>query len=358
VSLPVAVLGAGAGGLAAAAELALGGHRVRLWHPRPHRIAAFADAGAVAFDGVLGSGRAELELATTELRAALDGAAAAVVCVPAMVREAVVEALARAGATTPLVLNPGHTGGALHVRAALLGAGAAVPPLAAFSTLTYVARSHAPGSVSVTGRAARVHAAALPGGERALELACELFPSATPARDVLAVDLANTNLVLHPPVAICGAAWIEATGGDFRFYADGMTPGVVRVLTRLDEERLAVARAFGHELAPLAEEMAAIGTAEAGAAARGDTAAAIREGAANATIRAPDSLAHRYYQEDLGYGLRPFLALAAAAGVPVPVAESLLRLGEALVGEVGGVGAAELGIAGLDAAGVLRLVRG
>jgi len=355
----VAVLGAGAGGAAAAADLTLRGHRVRLWHPRVARLEPFVVSGAVRFEGVLGEGDAPLELATFDLAEALAGADVAVLCLPAVVREAVVRAWAGVETVTPLILNPGHTGGALHVAASLRRLGAEPPPLAAFSTLTYVARSREPGSVTITGVANRVFAAALPGGEAALELAQELFPQAQPVGDVLAVDLANTNLVLHPPGVILGAAWIEATGGDFRFYVEGMTPGVVRVLEALDQERLAVARAYGHELEPLAAEMAAIGTADPELAARGDTRGAIREGGANATIRAPGSLEHRYYAEDVCQGLAPFCALAAAAEMAVPVAQSLLRLGLVLLGEQAGgvVDADELGIAGLDAAGVLALVR-
>jgi opine dehydrogenase len=356
----VAVLGAGAGGAAAAADLSLRGHSVRLWHPRAPRLEPFAAAGAVRYEGALGEGAARLELATTELAAALDGADAAVACLPAVVREAVVDAWARAAvAATPLLLNPGHTGGALHVATALRRRGLAPPPLVSFSTLTYVARSHEPGAVTVTGVAERVLAGALPGGEPALGLARELFPQAAPVRDVLAAELANTNLVLHPPGAVLGAAWVEATGGDFRFYVEGMTPGVVRVLEALDGERLAVARAFGHELEPLAAEMAAIGTADRELARAGDTGGAIREGGANATIRAPGSLDHRYYAEDVCHGLAPFCALAAAAGIAVPTAESLLRLGIALLGDraPSPLGAEDLGIAGLDAAGVLDLVR-
>ena len=357
--MKVAVLGAGAGGAAAAADLILRGHAVRLWHPRPPRLEPFAAAGAVRHHGVLGDGEARLELATTDLAEALAGADAAVACLPAVVRETVVEAWAAADAVTPLILNPGHTGGALHVAASLRRLGVQPPPLATFSTLTYVARSHDPGTVTVTAVAERVLAAALPGGERALALARELFPQAEPVRDVLAVDLANTNLVLHPPGVILGAAWIEATGGDFLFYVEGMTPGVVRVLETLDAERLAVARAYGHELEALAEEMAAIGTADAELAARGDTGGAIREGGANATIRAPGSLDHRYYAEDISYGLAPFRAFADAAGVATPVAEALLRLGLVLLGDRDEsiLGAEELGIAGRDAAGVLALVR-
>ena len=68
-----------------------------------------------------------------------------------------------------------------------------------------------------------------------------LYPAAIPEGDVLATSLANVNLVLHTPGAILSAAWVEATGGDFRFYVDAMTPGVVRVIEALDRERRAVA---------------------------------------------------------------------------------------------------------------------
>lgn len=339
----VAVLGAGAGGAAAAADLTLRGHDVRLWHPRAERLEQFA--AGVSHRGVLGDGVAEIAV-EPDLAAALDGVVAAVACLPAVVRPRLVAALEAARATTPLILDPGGVGGALHVAQSFDG------PLATLSTLTYVARLAGPGVVDVTGVARRVHGAALPGGERALELAQELFPCVAPARDVLAVDLANVNLVLHPPGAVLGAAWVEATGGAFRFYVEGMTPGVVRVLEVLDRERLAVARAYGHELEPLAEEMRAIGTAGAG-----ETGDAIRSGGANATIKAPDSLGHRYYREDVAYGLAPFCALAAAAGVDVPVAASLLRLGLAVTGDTDVAGARELGIEGLDARGVLALVR-
>ena len=165
--------------------------------------------------------------------------------------------------------------------------------------------------------------------------------------------------MLHPPGSITGAAWVEATGGDFRFYVDGMTEGVVRVIDALDSERRAVAAAFGHALPPLAEEMATIGTADARAARRGDTRGAITGGAANAGLKAPDGLGHRYYREDLGYGIVPFLALADAADVACPTAEALLHLGATLLGEpvrATGLHAERLGIKDMDTDAVLDLV--
>jgi opine dehydrogenase len=158
---------------------------------------------------------------------------------------------------------------------------------------------------------------------------------------------------------VLAAAWIEATRGDFTFYVAGMTPGVARVMRALDDERRAVARAFGHGLPSVIAEMQAIGTVEASVRDGDDLAAAIAAGEANRRIKAPDSLGHRYYREDFGYGLLPFVVLAGVAGVEVPIAISLLRIGQILLGAdfaTDGRTAERMGIAGLDRDGLLNFV--
>jgi opine dehydrogenase len=344
----VAVLGAGAGGAAAAVDLTQRGHEVALWNRSADALEPLRAAGGVQHEGVLGDGFTPLATITPKLREALSSADVALVCLPSLAHDGVADALLDAHATLPVVLNPGHTGGALHIAQRM---GEAAPALAEFSTLTYVARKSAPDRVRVTGAAGRVRAAHLPGGEAALALACELYPCAVRETDVIATGLANVNLVLHPPAAVLGVAWVEATGGDFHFYADATTPAVARVIEALDAERLAVAEAFGHRLDPLLREMAAIGTVDTPAAARGDLRTAIAQGEANRTIMAPASLAHRYYAEDFGYGLVPFCTLADIAGSPVPVARALLTLADRFMpaGVVDrGLDATRLGIAGLS----------
>jgi opine dehydrogenase len=358
----VAVIGAGAGGAAAIVELSLAGHEVHWWNRNPATIAPFLDAGGVRYEGVLGQGFARPAVFATELGSALEAADIAMVCLPSLAHEVAAGALADARVSCPVLLNPGHTGGALHVAALFRARGVDVPALVEFSTLTYVARKPDPASVRITGAAGRVWAACLPGGQAALELARVLYSAATPARDVIASSLANVNLVLHPPGAILSAAWAEATGGEFRFYVDAMTPGVARSIEALDSERRAVAAAFGHELPPLVEEMAAIGTVDdADAVARRDTRAAVAGGEANRLIKAPDSLDHRYYAEDFGYGLVPLLALAKIGRVDAPYAAALVEVASVLRGEdlrATGLTAERLGMAGLDRDGLLTLVRG
>lgn len=357
----VTIIGAGAGGASAAAELAQAGHDIALWNRSPETLVPFQRIGGIEHEGVLGEGFVRPRLMTTDLRAALDGAEAVVCTLPTFLHAAVARALIEAGIgrDVPVVLNPGHTGGALEFRAVFEAAHHPAPPVAEFSTLTYVARKLQPQRVTTTGKAKEVRAAALPGDEHALDVASRLFPSARPVLDVLASGLANANMVLHPPGTILGAAWIEATHGDFTFYVDGMTTGVERTMRALDEERIAVARAYGHELPNVIGEMQRIGTVDADADPR-EYAAAIAAGAANRRIKAPASLEHRYYREDFGHGLLPLLELAAIAGVATPVADALYRLAETVTGSryrEGGRTAAAMGIAGLDRDGVIARVR-
>ena len=53
----------------------------------------------------------------TDLGDGLDGSDLALVCLPSLAHEPVIVALADAGVRCPIVLNPGHTCGALHAAA-------------------------------------------------------------------------------------------------------------------------------------------------------------------------------------------------------------------------------------------------
>ncbi|MEO0996649.1 MAG: NAD/NADP octopine/nopaline dehydrogenase family protein [Pseudomonadota bacterium] len=356
----IAILGAGAGGASAAVELSQNGHAVRLWTRSPDTLAPFTKAGGIAHTGVFGDGRVAPDLLSTDLGEVLDDVDVALVCLPTSAHGAVAQALLQAGApAVPVVLNPGHTGGVLEFRQVFAAAGREPPPVAELSTLTYVARLTGRDTVATSAAAARVRVAALPRDEAAVGLAQRLFPAAVRAPNLIATGLANVNMVLHPPGAILGAAWVEASGGRFTFYVEGLTGAVGRVLEALDSERLQVAAAYGLELPDLFGEMQAIGTIEADAERHDGVVAAIRAGTANGAIMAPDSLGHRYYLEDFFYGLRPFLALADIAGVATPVAAALMTLAETAVdpaGAIEGRSASAMGIDGLNRTELLQLV--
>jgi opine dehydrogenase len=356
----VLVVGAGAGGMSAVVELALAGHELSLWNRSADTLAPILSARGIGYEGVLGSGRIPLDVITTDISKAMSAAEAAVVTLPTFSHIGVAQILAAAGwgSERPILLNPGHTGGALEFAQAYSQLGQ-IPPIAEFNTLTYVARKYSPDVVTISGRAKGFRAASLAGGSAALDLAVMLFPGAQVVKDVLYTDLCNLNMVLHAPGAILAAAWVEARKGDFTFYVEGMTPGVVRVMRELDDERRRVGAAFGHDLLSVVDEMKIVGTVDASADSH-DFVACIAGGEANKKIKAPDSLSHRYYKEDFGHGLVPFIDLARIAGVETPTADSLLHLAKVLCNEdfrAGGRTADSMGIAGLSKDQLLRKVR-
>ena len=324
--MKVAIIGAGNGGAAAAVELRLAGHQVALYGRSPQTLAPFGASG-IRYSGVFGDGSVRPNLLSSSLPDVIAHADAAVVCLPTFAHIETARALYAAGwrKDRPVLLNPGHTGGAFEFETAYRELTSEIPAIAEYATLAYVARKPAPDTINISGRAVALRAAALPGGENALRLACELFPGAYDSGDVIACDLSNINMVVHPPGAILGAAWVEATRGNFTFYVQGMTPGVIEIMRALDRERMLVAKAYGHELPTIIDEMKAVGTVPADA--ESSDYAAIAAGEANRRIMAPDTLAHRYYREDLNHGLVPFLAYAKAAGVDAPVASALTCIG-------------------------------
>ena len=70
---------------------------------------------------------------------------------------------------------------------------------------------------------------------------------------ILEISLSEIGAVVHPAALLLNAGWVETTGGGFSFYGQGMSPFVVKVIENVDEERMAIGRAFGLELPSLAD---------------------------------------------------------------------------------------------------------
>ncbi len=356
------MLGAGNGGLATTADLTLKGHEVNLYNRSPGVLDAIEQRGGVGLTGVLGDHTVAPRDTTTDVARAIKGADVVVVVLPATAHSSIAAELARSlepGA--PVLLNPGHMCGSLHFRGTIAQHGGSVPPLAELGTLTYVCRSSGDGAVDVYLRTTEVPLAIIPR-DNEVTGACvrALFPDVRIAHPI-EVWLHDVNMVLHPPGMILAAAWIESTGGAFRFYSDGVTPAVASVMESLDRERGEVGRAFGFNLRELGPTMAALGTADAEAARRGDLRSAVAQGQANQTIQAPSSLDHRYLHEDISFGLVPFTELARAAGVATPTADALIELARVITKQdlsANGLNSSRLGIAGLDASGIKEVAEG
>lgn len=348
-------MGAGHGGCAAAADLTLRGFEVRLYARRDETLAPLRAAGGIHAKGVV-EGLAAPALMTTDAAEAIAGADLVMLVVPSVAHAGYAAALAPLmRPDLPVFVNPGHTGGGLHFAAELRRAGydGALRSCETV-TLTYICRKTGPAEVDIFSYVKNLKFAALPGKltEQMAGDIRPLYPEIRPCSSVLETGLMNINAVFHPPGMVMNAGWIEDTGGDFLFYAEGITPAVGRVVGHVDAERMAVAGALGVPTQSFLETFYQAGLTTREAMESGDISRACVESAPNRAIRSPPSLDHRYMHEDIGYGLVPFAAFGDLAGVETPTIDALIRVGSELAGRdytATGLGLAEMGLDGMDA---------
>ena len=358
----VAVLGAGHGGCAAAADLSKRGYSVRLHARNAERLAPLRAQGGIEARGVA-QGLVPIDLMTTDVAEAVRGADLIMLVVPSVAHGHYARALAPLiDGGQPIFINPGHTGGGLHFLHELRDAGYRGPVRSCETvTLTYITRMEGPALVNIYSYTKRLRFAALPGKETAALFALiqPLYPEIQQASSVLETALSNLNAIFHPQGMIMNAGWIQHTHGDFLFYREGFTDAVGRVTAAVDAERMAVAKALSVPATPFIEVFYQAGLTIKAARDSGDISRACLESEPNKTIKSPASLNHRYVHEDVGYGLVPLAAIARLADVATPTIDALIQLAGLAVGidyTRDGLTLERLGLAGKSPSELLRFV--
>ena len=350
----VAILGAGNGGCAAAADLGSRGYRVRLYNRSSERLVGIVERGGLEKLGAAGEGFVEIPVVTTDLSKAVGGADLVMLSVPISTHPFFAQGLAPLlQPDQVLFLNPGHMGGGLFMAHELHRlTGRTDVRICETSTLTYGCRMRGPGTVNIMATMTNLPFAAFPGRnqQELYDLIAPLYPDIVQASHVLETGFMDINAVEHPPQIICNAGWLEHTKGDYLFYYEGTTPGVARVIEALDAERMAIAAAAGIPTRPFVEMFHAMGYTSAHAAEVGSAYVALQESEPNRWVKGPPTLDHRYINEDVGWGLVPWSEMGRSFGVQTPTMDALIVLGGVLNGRdyrAEGLTLERLGLAGV-----------
>ncbi len=326
-AMTLAVLGAGAVGPAAAALAASRGHAVRIWSPSGAGTAGMGDA--LVAEGVL-EGRFAVRVAAN-LRAALDGADAAFLAVPAYALDALLPAIAAAlPPAVPLLVSPAASLAPLVFEALMARHGAGRAPVGALATTPCGGRRIGPASVRVAMLRTAVDIAAVPAraAPQMAALAAALFGNDYPcARDALAVSLAGSNPIAHGVLALTNLTRIERREAWPQY--DMMTEAACRLMLAMDAERAALAASFGIAVTGLVEALARANRIAPRALHEMAAEIAVGRGA----VLGPTDLASRYIMEDVPFGLGFYLALAVPRGVAMPVTAACATALEAALGE-------------------------
>lgn len=322
------VLGAGHGGKAMAAHLALMGADVALWNRTFDHISIIKKRGGIELESVEGGphGFGKLNLVTADIEQAIAHAQVIMVVLPSSAHADIAKIAAPFLKDGQIViLHPGRTLGALEFTKVIrdLDCTADVT-VAEAETFIYASRTDGPAQARIFRIKEAVPLAALPSSrnELVLDAIHHVYPQFIDGVDVLHTGLNNMGAIFHPALTLLNAGWIEHTHGDYQFYIDGVTPSVARVLEVLDRERVTVASSLGIRARTSLEWLKLAYDTEGV-----DLHEAVQNQPGYYGIKAPPTLNHRYLFEDVPMSMVPMASLGMRYGVSVRGMDSIIRLG-------------------------------
>lgn len=324
----IAVLGGGHGAYAAAADLALAGHNVRLWRRDAAALQPVIEAGTIVLKEPTVTRTARIALATGDIGAALAGADLIVVPSPATAQADIALAMAPHLKDGQVVFLPPGTFGSFVMSALVRAAGSGADVAwAETGTLPYLARKHGPREVNLSARAVRLPTGVFPArrAEHALAIIRRAYPGVHACGDALSGALMNAGPIIHPPLIVMNAAPLQHFER-WDIHNEGTQPAVRAVTDRLDRERIAIREALGYPAPhyPLADHYTSdrwmYGDAHRQLVKSGDWRERI------------DLSTHRYVTEDTEMGLAFLASVARWAGVDAPIAHGLLAVAGGFLG--------------------------
>ncbi len=341
----VAILGAGNGGHALAFHLTLHGAEVMLYENPNFRknldgirerggieaIPKMYSAGEVRTAGL--DGFAEIRHTTVNIKEAMDFSDIIIMIVPAFAQEIMFNlALPHLRDGHNIILFPGNFGSIVfkktlrekNIRKKVL--------FAETMSIPHACRIVGPGQVFILGVKDALEIAAMPAEETdgLIEKLKDVMPlEMIPLQNILEAGFSNPNMVAHVATTLLNMGLSEARDGQFFFYKEGMSPSVSKVQQKLDDERMAVGKAFHLNLISFVDMCNLLYSLDC---------ANIRDFAVRTPVHNaygydfPTSPKARYVSEDCPYLMVPMYEFARMAGVETPAMKAIITIASIMNG--------------------------
>jgi opine dehydrogenase len=200
--------------------------------------------------------------------------------------------------------------------------------IAETNTLPYGTRLVGPSKVDLFVKAKKMLFSTFPANEteEKLELVKDTFPVLEPIDNILSVSFSNPNPTVHPPGTLLNIGRIQWSKGEFYLYREGITEAPSRIIRKVYDETLAVAKALGFRMREFEDEQFRNPCSVMCV----DFWAPFDKGGIVANMRGPSSIYNRYITEDLPYGLVHRSQLGDLVNIPTPIIDSIINLGSGI----------------------------
>lgn len=319
----VMILGGGHQGLSMAAHLSLNNVKCCLWNRTPSNIKEVLDTKEILCSGVI-QGKAQIDQVITQLSEIKEKLI--MVTTPSSAHRDIAKMIAPyVDESHIIVLNPGRTFGILEFEKTLKEYGCtSMPLIAEAQTIVYTCRRLGKNSVAIYAFKHDVKIATMDMED--VTKVINSMPDClknyfVPAKSYVETSIGNVGMVLHCAPVLMNIGWIEHEDVEFKYYYEGISKSIAKVLERLDEERINVSKAMGQPVESLAEWLVRTYNTN------GTTLyECLQNNQYYKSIDAPLTIHHRYIEEDVPTGLVPLESAGQAYGVATPVTTMIIDL--------------------------------
>ena len=365
--MPIAVLGSGAVGKTLAADCKLAGSEVRLWGSKEYaekslnglkKTGILLDGVQHNRDGFERSGKAFLDIVSTDMAEVVKGAGIICVATTSWRHEAMFKELIPCLEDGQVVMIFTDNWASLLLRKMMREAGSTKDVIvggwasAPYGTRIVKINDYWMPHVGVKYRAITLRGAAMPAKDsEAFIEASKYLPAmdavtqgdgAVMGDTILDIDFANVNPVIHVPASVLGVSsmenWSLVYGNEpetYSMYSHGLCPSICEVQYQFFGEEVALAKKLGvgcpeYKYQMFFSRRSVLTQEYMGLDKDGnDNVVFPLDKPSNEGNVGPNNINHRYLTEDIPVSCKLYHDLGVAYGVPTPIIDSMIVIGGA-----------------------------
>jgi opine dehydrogenase len=231
-----------------------------------------------------------------------------------------------------VILCPSYVGGGWHLRREINKADPhSQINVVECSVLPFACRKTDRRTVSIHGLKRRFMVSTMGknDAEETTRLFTDLFEDVIFTQHDLEAGLHETNFIIHSCIALLNIGFVHGDQ-EWTFYRQGLTKSIGKLIEAVDAERTSLLKKLLLPQISLAQWFIDF-YKEQGIKGK-SVYKLLSDFSPFAGSPGPRSLLHRYFSEDIAYGLVPMSSLAASLNVRTPLTDSLIELASAICG--------------------------